>query len=69
MSVEAEIKDLIGSRDASFWLKQALQSALSRDYIDAANDADLLRDLLDRRATEKQGLDAQTIPATNGGNV
>ena len=25
MSVEAEIKDLIGSRDASFWLKQALQ--------------------------------------------
>lgn len=69
MSVEAEIKDLIGSRDASFWLKQALQSALSRDYIDAANDADLLRDLLDRRATEKLGLDAQTIPARNGGNV
>lgn len=69
MSVEAEIKDLIGSPDASFWLKQSLQSALSRDYIDAANDADLLRDLLDRRATKKLGLDAQTIPAGKGGKV
>ena len=69
MSVEAEIKDLIGSPDASFWLKQALQSALSRDYIDAANDADVLRDLLDRRVTEKLGLDAQTIPAGQGGNA
>jgi len=69
MSVEAEIKDLIGSPDASFWLKQALQSALSRDYIDAANDADLLRDLLDRRASEKLGLGAQTIPAGKGGNA
>lgn len=69
MSVEAEIKDMIGSPDASFWLKQALQSALSRDYIDAANDADVLRDLLDRRVTEKLGLDAQTIPAGQGGNA
>ena len=69
MSVEAEIKDLIGSPDASFWLKQALQSALSRDYIDAANDSDLLRDLLDRRASEKLGLGAQTIPAGKGGNA
>lgn len=66
MSVEAEIKDLIGSPNASFWLKPALQSALSRDYIDAANDADVLRDLLDRRATEKLGLDAQTSPAGKG---
>ena len=68
MSVEGEIKDLIGSPDASVWLKQALQSALLRDYIDAANDADVLRDLLDRRATEKLGLGAQTLPAGKGGN-
>ncbi|VVP61634.1 hypothetical protein PS874_06314 [Pseudomonas fluorescens] len=69
MSVEAEIKDLIGSPDASVWQKQALQTALSRDYIDAANDADVLRDLLDRHATEKLGLDALSVPAGKVGKV
>ncbi|UXL41062.1 hypothetical protein N7D90_24340 (plasmid) [Pseudomonas fragi] len=69
MSVEAEIKDLMVSPAASLWIKQALKSALSRDYIDAANDADLLLDLLDRRATEKLGLDAQIIPAGKGAKV
>jgi hypothetical protein len=33
---------------ASFWLKDSLQSALQRDPVDAANDADVLARLLDR---------------------
>ena len=32
---------------ASFWLKQALRSALTRDPVDAANDAEVLLCLLD----------------------
>jgi hypothetical protein len=34
---------------ASHWLKAALRSALTRDPVDAANDADVLAQLLDRR--------------------
>jgi len=34
----------------SFWLKAALQSALLRDPVDAANDADVLARVLNDRA-------------------
>lgn len=37
---------------ASDWLKAALRSALSRDPADAANDAELLAHLLDRRCSD-----------------
>ena len=35
---------------ASDWIKTALALALQRDPVDAANDADVLRDLLSDRA-------------------
>lgn len=35
---------------ASDWLKATLRSALSRDAVDAANDAELLADILRARA-------------------
>lgn len=34
------IEEVLDDRAASFWLKAALRSALSRDPVDAANDAD-----------------------------
>lgn len=37
---------------ASFWLKAALRSALARDPVDAANDAELLYGLLAHRCDE-----------------
>ena len=37
---------------ASSWLKTALDSALNRDPVDAANDADTLARLLDRRCRQ-----------------
>jgi hypothetical protein len=43
------IEEILGDRAASFWLKAALRSALSRDPVDAANDADVLARLLERR--------------------
>ncbi len=41
----------------SDWLKSALISALSRDPVDAANDAEVLARLLDRRCIESLKID------------
>ena len=43
------IEEVLGDPAASFWLKNALRSALARDPVDAANDAEILARLLDRR--------------------
>jgi hypothetical protein len=44
-----EITAVLGDPAASSWLKMCLCSALSRDPVDAANDAEVLAQLLDRR--------------------
>ena len=44
-----QLEEALQDPAASFWLKRALQSALSRDPVDAANDADVLARLLDAR--------------------
>lgn len=43
------INDVLRDPAASFWLKDALRSALLRDPVDASNDAEVLARLLDRR--------------------
>jgi hypothetical protein len=43
------IEEILDDRAASFWLKAALRSALTRDPVDAANDADILARLLEGR--------------------
>ena len=40
---------LLGDPSCSYWLKDALSSALTRDPVDAANDAEVLATLLDAR--------------------
>lgn len=40
------IEKILGDPAASFWLKHALRSALSRDPVDASSDADVLARLL-----------------------
>ncbi len=50
-TVEAVLDDSA----ASFWLKTALRSALSRDPVDASNDSEILARLLDRRCREILG--------------
>lgn len=49
MLIADEIQTILSSGTTSAWLKQALESALERDPADAANDAERLADLLDRR--------------------
>lgn len=43
------IEEVLRDPSASFWLKAALGSALGRDPVDAANDAEVLARLLGRR--------------------
>jgi hypothetical protein len=51
-SVDAEITKLLEDPSTSFWLRDALRAALSRDYIDAANDAAILAVVLESRAQQ-----------------
>lgn len=43
------VEEVLRDPSASAWLKAALRSALARDPVDAANDAEILALLLDRR--------------------
>ena len=47
-----EIAAVLHDPAASSWLKTCLCSALSRDPVDAANDAEVLAQLLDRRCRD-----------------
>jgi len=46
------IEEVLADPSASFWLRNALLAALSRDPVDAANDADVLARLLNNRCRE-----------------
>lgn len=46
---EDGIEQVLKDPAASTWLKNALRSAVSRDPVDAANDAEVLYRLLDQR--------------------
>lgn len=48
----SDIPAVLEDPAASFWLKAAIRSALARDPVDAANDAEVLYRLLARRCNE-----------------
>jgi hypothetical protein len=54
-NVEQTIADILTSYSASYWLKDALNSALQRDVVDAARDAKYLASLLDELANKALG--------------
>jgi hypothetical protein len=47
-----EIDGVLADPAASYWLKAALHSALSRDPVDAAHDSEILARLLERRCQQ-----------------
>lgn len=49
------VEEIFADPAASFWLRHALSTALSRDPVDATNDAELLARILDRRCKEAFG--------------
>ena len=49
MAERLEIEQVLSDPAASFWLKDALCSAIERDPVDAANDAEVLFRVLNER--------------------
>lgn len=49
MTIEKVIEEVLNDVTTSDWLKSALRSALSRDMLDAANDAEFLFAILSKR--------------------
>ncbi len=52
MTSDQEISALLDSPSASYWLKDALVSAIKRDCVDAAADAAMLSKILTNRQNE-----------------
>lgn len=50
--LDRRIRAIINDPAVSYWLKQALEGALRRDPVDAANDAEVLAGLLMERADQ-----------------
>jgi hypothetical protein len=55
-SIEERIEDILVDNAASFWIKEALRSAVERDCVDAATDAKVLAKLLCDRQDAILGL-------------
>jgi hypothetical protein len=60
------IEEVLADPSASCWLRNALLAALSRDPVDAVNEAEILARLLDRRCREI--LTETSHPGSNGSN-
>ena len=52
MPSDDEIREILRNPGLSTWLRVALDAALDRDPVDAANDAAVLALILDKRAKE-----------------
>jgi hypothetical protein len=52
METGAEIKNLLLSSTTSWWLRETLKTALIRNPIDVAKDAEILASILGKRAAE-----------------
>jgi hypothetical protein len=52
------VEDLLNDPSTSFWLRNALTSALLRDPVDAANDAEILARVLDQQCRLILGQDS-----------
>ncbi|OQW99167.1 MAG: hypothetical protein BWK73_50940 [Thiothrix lacustris] len=48
-TVETRLRDITTDPTASYWLKQAVTELWERDVVDALNDLDVLRDLLEAK--------------------
>lgn len=49
MNESMSANDILNRQDASYWLKNAIKTALQRDPVDAVNDAEILVQVLRRR--------------------
>jgi hypothetical protein len=55
------ISEVLASPTTSYWLKDALRTALNRDCVDAANDAEVLAVILRTYANQTLGHDDEEL--------
>lgn len=58
---------ILADPSASFWIKDALRSALPRDPVDAANDAQVLAQVLEARCEETLKASLAEVPVSSYG--
>ena len=59
------ITEILNDPCCSYWLKDALKSAINRDCLDAARDADLLAEILRERCDSIIFADTAILNLTN----
>jgi hypothetical protein len=52
MKISERLNTILNDPSASYWFKDSLRSALRRDIVDAANDAEVLAEVLADRCEE-----------------
>ena len=52
VKISERLNQILNDPSASYWLKDALRSALKRDIVDAANDAQVLAEVLADRCSD-----------------
>jgi hypothetical protein len=63
MNILEEIHHVLADPDTSYWARESLLTALQRDPLDAANDAQMVSDLLNLLAEELLQIDEIEILA------
>jgi hypothetical protein len=66
MSVNDEIHQVISNPATSCWLRESLEAAIKRDPVDAANEVEVMADLLGRRAQQALNDAIAVMKAHNG---
>ncbi|AVK02474.1 hypothetical protein FA341_14965 [Pseudomonas aeruginosa] len=69
MAINEEIQAVLSNPGTSDWLKCSLEKAIHRDCVDAANDAELLHDLLIRWCDEALNADSALLQADHGRRI
>ncbi len=67
-AVETRLREITTDPSASYWLKQAVTQLWERDTVDALNDLDVLRDLLEAKH-QAHVLTLKRLAASNGGSL
>lgn len=63
MPSDDEIRQILNGPGTSYWLKNALTSALDRDPVDAVNDAELLAMVLGHRVDQIKAMGRAALDA------
>jgi len=67
MPIKPTVESIILDPSSSYWIKDALDSALARDPVDAANDAEVLAAVLKDECDRKLAADLAALNGNQAG--